>query len=42
MTGNELSQAIIAAVVDEHSLETEAGITRFTITKRSRRGPQGS
>ena len=40
--GNELSQVIIAAVVDEHSIETEGGTTRFRITKRSRRGPQGS
>jgi serine/threonine-protein kinase RsbW len=33
---NELSQAIVAAVTDEHSLSTDAGVTRFRVTKRSR------
>jgi serine/threonine-protein kinase RsbW len=36
ITGNELSQAIIAAVVDEHTLETDGDTTRFRITKRAR------
>jgi serine/threonine-protein kinase RsbW len=41
---NELSRAIIAAVVDEHWLETDHGATRFRVTKRSRRSetPNGS
>jgi serine/threonine-protein kinase RsbW len=34
---NELSQAIIAAVVDEHTLGTDDGHTRFHVTKRARR-----
>jgi Histidine kinase-like ATPase domain len=44
VVGTELSQAIIAAVTDEHSLESDAGTTRFGVTKRSRRGvpPAGS
>ena len=44
VVGTELSQAIIAAVTDEHSLESDAGTTRFRVTKRSRRGvpPAGS
>ena len=33
---NELSEAIVAAVSDEHSLTTEDGLTRFAVTKRSR------
>ena len=33
---NELSQAIIAAVADEHSLRTDDGVTRFRVQKRSR------
>jgi serine/threonine-protein kinase RsbW len=33
---NELSQAIIAAVADEHSLLTDEGATRFRVVKRSR------
>ena len=33
---NELSVAIVAAVADEHSLDTEGGVTRFLVTKRSR------
>ena len=35
---NELSAAIVDAVVDEHTLGTEGGTTRFRITKRSRAG----
>jgi hypothetical protein len=38
VVGTELSDAIIAAVADEHSLESDAGTTRFRVTKRSRRG----
>jgi serine/threonine-protein kinase RsbW len=37
VAANELSQAIIAAVVDEHTLATDDGNTRFHVTKRSRR-----
>jgi serine/threonine-protein kinase RsbW len=33
---NELSEAIVRAVTDEHSLATDAGVTRFEVTKRSR------
>jgi serine/threonine-protein kinase RsbW len=33
---NELSVAIVAAVADEHSLETDGGVTRFVVSKRSR------
>jgi serine/threonine-protein kinase RsbW len=33
---NELSTAIIAAVTDEYSLATEAGVTHFHATKRAR------
>jgi serine/threonine-protein kinase RsbW len=36
VVGNELSQAIIAASADEHSLETVDGVTRFAVTKRTR------
>jgi serine/threonine-protein kinase RsbW len=36
ITPNELSQAIVAAVSDEHSLATDDGVTRFAVTKRSR------
>jgi serine/threonine-protein kinase RsbW len=36
ITPNELSQAIVAAVADEHSLTTADGVTRFAVTKRSR------
>ena len=36
ITPNELSEAIVAAVTDEHLLETDAGVTRFEVTKRSR------
>ena len=37
ITANELSQAIIAAVVDEHTLGSDEGHTRFHVTKRARR-----
>jgi serine/threonine-protein kinase RsbW len=37
VAANELSQAIIAAVVDEHTLGTDDGNTRFQVTKRARR-----
>jgi hypothetical protein len=33
---NELSAAIVAAVTDEYTVATEAGITRFHATKRAR------
>jgi serine/threonine-protein kinase RsbW len=33
---NELSVAIVTAVADEHSLDTDGGVTRFLVTKRSR------
>jgi serine/threonine-protein kinase RsbW len=33
---NELSEAIVNAVTDEHSLATDAGATRFEVVKRSR------
>lgn len=36
VAGNELSQAIIEAVVDEHTLGTDGDTTRFSITKRAR------
>ena len=36
VAGNELSHAIIEAVVDEHTLGTDGGTTRFRITKRAR------
>ena len=35
---NELSRAIIEAVVDEHTLESDAGVTQFRLTKRAQRG----
>jgi serine/threonine-protein kinase RsbW len=38
---NELSRAIIEAVVDEHTLESDGGVTRFRITKRAQRGTAG-
>jgi serine/threonine-protein kinase RsbW len=38
ITGDELSRAIIGAVVDEHTLATESGTTRFRVTKRARAG----
>jgi serine/threonine-protein kinase RsbW len=37
VAANELSQAIIAAVVDEHTLDSDAGHTRFHVTKRAPR-----
>lgn len=39
ITPNELSEAIIAAVTDEHSLATDDGITRFRAVKRARNAP---
>jgi serine/threonine-protein kinase RsbW len=33
---NELSEAIIAAVTDDHSLATEDGATRFQVSKAAR------
>jgi serine/threonine-protein kinase RsbW len=40
---SELSQAIIDAVVDEHTLDAEGDTTRFRITKRTRgHGAPGS
>jgi len=36
ITPNELSEAIVAAVTDEHSLTTDDGLTRFVVTKRPR------
>jgi serine/threonine-protein kinase RsbW len=33
---NELSAAIVAAVTDEYTLVTEAGVTRFRVTKHAR------
>jgi serine/threonine-protein kinase RsbW len=35
---NELSRAIIEAVVDEHTLESEGGVTQFRVRKGSQRG----
>jgi serine/threonine-protein kinase RsbW len=35
----ELTATIIAAVSDEHAFSTAEGITRFVVTKRSRRHP---
>jgi len=37
VAGNELSDAIIAAVADEHSLDTVDGVTRFRVKKSARR-----
>jgi serine/threonine-protein kinase RsbW len=36
VTGNDLSQAIIAAVADDHSLVTVDGVTRFRVVKAAR------
>jgi len=36
ITPNELSEAIVAAVTDEHSLVTDDGVTRFRVVKRAR------
>jgi serine/threonine-protein kinase RsbW len=33
---NELSEAIVGAVADEHSIDTDDGLTRFRVTKRAR------
>ncbi len=33
---NELSQAIVTAVTDEHSLVTDDGVTRFRVSKHAR------
>jgi serine/threonine-protein kinase RsbW len=33
---NELSEAIVGAVADEHSLDTVDGVTRFRVVKRAR------
>jgi serine/threonine-protein kinase RsbW len=33
---NELSAAIVGAVTDDHSMTTDAGVTRFAVTKRAR------
>jgi serine/threonine-protein kinase RsbW len=33
---NELSEAIVSAVADEHSLVTTDGVTRFRVVKRAR------
>jgi serine/threonine-protein kinase RsbW len=37
IVANELSEAIVAAVADEHRLDTSDGVTRFRITKTTRR-----
>jgi len=37
VAGNELSDTIVAAVADDHSLDTDDGVTRFRVTKTSRR-----
>ena len=36
ITPNELSEAIVSAVADEHSLVTDDGVTRFRVVKRAR------
>ena len=36
ITPNELSEAIVTAVADEHSLVTADGVTRFRVVKRAR------
>jgi serine/threonine-protein kinase RsbW len=36
ITPNDLSQAIVGAVTDEHSLSTDAGVTRFAVVKHAR------
>jgi serine/threonine-protein kinase RsbW len=36
ITPNELSEAIVTAVADEHSLVTTDGVTRFRVVKRAR------
>ena len=37
VAGTELSRTIIAAVADEHSLDTADGTTRFRVVKHTRR-----
>jgi hypothetical protein len=37
IVATELSEAIVGAVADEHRLDTADGVTRFRITKRTRR-----
>ena len=37
VAANELSRAIVTAVVDEHTLGSDDGHTRFHVTKRARR-----
>ncbi len=39
ITPNELSEAIVAAVADDHSLVTADGVTRFRVVKRTRNAP---
>jgi serine/threonine-protein kinase RsbW len=41
VAGNELSQAIIAAVADEHSIATDDGVTRFRVVKATRHPAAG-
>jgi serine/threonine-protein kinase RsbW len=36
VAGNELSEAIIGAVVDDHAITTSDGVTRFRVNKRAR------
>jgi serine/threonine-protein kinase RsbW len=36
ITPNELSEAIVTAVADEHSLATDNGVTHFRVVKRAR------
>jgi hypothetical protein len=40
VAGSELSDTIVAAVADDHSLSTDDGVTRFRVTKTSRRAPE--
>jgi serine/threonine-protein kinase RsbW len=42
ITPNELSEAIVAAVADEHSLVTDDGVTRFRVVKNSRSATPGT
>jgi serine/threonine-protein kinase RsbW len=39
---NELSEAIVAAVADEHSLVTDDGVTRFRVVKHARHATSGT
>ena len=34
-----LAMIVWTHVVDEHTLDTDDGVTRFRVTKRARRGP---